>query len=60
MKIDSNRDQSHFENYSVNVAEVGEMSQEQILRYFLMLNTSGKPMAKKQLDKVQNMLDKLK
>ena len=52
----SNRDKNHFEDYSISIAEVGEMSKEQILRYFIMLNTGGKPMAKEQLDKVKKML----
>lgn len=52
----SRKDQNHFEDYSISVAEVGEMSKEQILRYFIMLNTGGKAMAKEQLDKVKTML----
>lgn len=52
----SGRDQDHFEHYSINVAEIDKMTREQILRYFIMLNTGGKPMAKEQLNKVKKML----
>lgn len=52
----SGRDQSYFESYSVNVAEVGRMKEEQIYRYFLMLNTSGKAMSQEHLDRVRQRL----
>jgi uncharacterized protein with ParB-like and HNH nuclease domain len=51
-----NRDKDHFEEYNISVAEARNLSKEQILQYFLMLNTGGKIMSKKHLDKVRNML----
>lgn len=54
----SYKDQRFFEDYNVNVGEVEDISREQILRYFIMLNTGGKLMAKEQLDKVKKMLVK--
>jgi hypothetical protein len=50
-------DKSWFENYLVNIAEVEYISKEQILKYFIMLNTSGKVMDKNHLDKVRKMLE---
>lgn len=53
----SNRDQNHIENYSVNIAEVRDVEREQVLQYFLQLNTTGKVMDKSHLDKVRGMLE---
>jgi hypothetical protein len=53
----SRRDQNHMMEYSVNVAEVSELTYEQTLRYFLMLNTSGRIMSEEHLDKVRQLLD---
>lgn len=53
------RDQCHFENYSISVAEVREITKEQKLRYFLHLNRSGKSMDIKHLEKVENMLKEI-
>jgi uncharacterized protein with ParB-like and HNH nuclease domain len=53
----SYEDQCHINYYNINVAEASEMTKEQTLRYFLMLNTGGKQMAKEQLEKVRHMLE---
>lgn len=52
-------DQHHFVGYSVATCEVGDLTEEQILRYFLCLNTSGKAMSKKHLNKIKNRLKKV-
>jgi len=55
----SYRDQNFFENYYILVAEVREMSREQILRYFVKLNKHGKVMDKVQIEKVEKMIEKI-
>lgn len=55
------REQDFLEDYSISVAEASEqLTREQKLRYFLMLNRTGHVMAKEQLDKVENMLKEIK
>lgn len=51
------RDQDHFEGYPISVAEMRNITQEQILRYFIKLNTCGKVMSQEQIDKVKKMLE---
>jgi len=51
------RDQSHFDNYIVSVAEIENPTREQILRLFVKLNTCGKPQDRAHLDKVREMLE---
>jgi len=53
----SHRDRWHFESYGVVNAEAHNITKEQILRYFIMLNTGGRIMAKEQIDKVRGMLE---
>ena len=53
----SYRDRWHFESYGVVNAEAHNLTREQILRYFIMLNTGGRIMAKEQIDKVRGMLE---
>jgi hypothetical protein len=53
----SRRDQNHLREYPVSEAEVRDITQEQILRYFLKLNVSGKVMAKEQIEKVRKLLE---
>jgi hydrogenase maturation factor len=53
----SNRDQDHFDGYSISYAEIQNATYEQKLKYFLKLNTGGRIMAKEHLEKVQKMLD---
>jgi uncharacterized protein with ParB-like and HNH nuclease domain len=52
----SNRDKWHFEDYPISIAEVNQMSNEEIMRYFLILNTAGKVMDENHLEKVRNKL----
>ena len=52
------RDKAHFLNYRVSVSEVDEISEEQILRYFISLNTAGKTMDKAHIEKVRKMIEK--
>ena len=53
----SRKDKNWFTTFIVNIAEVGDISKEQILKYFVMLNTTGKVMDKDHLDKVIKMID---
>jgi hypothetical protein len=55
------QDQNHFEGYQVSLGELSEDStDEQVLRCFLRLNTSGKSQDPSHLDSVRVMLDKEK
>lgn len=56
----STRDQNHFENYPVSIAEVSNLTEEQALRYFIKLNVTGKTMDKTHLDKVRVRLESIK
>lgn len=53
------KDQNHFKRYPVSVAETSEMSKEQVLRYFINLNSNGKVMSQDHLNKVKQMLEKI-
>ena len=44
---------------NISVAEVQSENKKTILKYFLMLNRTGKAMDKSQLDKVENMLNEI-
>ena len=55
----THRDKNHFRDYPIIEAELHNLTREQILRYFIMLNTSGRIMAKEQIDKVRGMLENL-
>ena len=52
----SDKDRWHFLEYGISVAEVEEADKKTILKYFLMLNTGGKPMDEKHLNKVKEMI----
>lgn len=54
------RDQGHFENYSINYAETEPLTQEQKLRYFLKLNTTGVPVDPAHINKVKEMWDDIR
>lgn len=54
------KDQRTFTNHTVAVANVDESDKKTILKYFLMLNRTGKSMDKTQLDKVEKMLCEIK
>ena len=54
------KDQGHFDGYSISTAEVSELTDEQVLRYFIKLNKCGRIMSSEQISKVEGMLnDKL-
>ena len=50
------KDQGHFTDYNISWGELEDLTEEQSIRYFLILNTSGKVMDKEHLDKVREML----
>jgi len=54
------RDRLHFQHYIINWAESEPMTDEQKYRYFLKLNVSGVPIAKKHIDKVHKMWENSK
>ena len=50
-------DRNHFDNYPISFGEVEEpKDRKDIYRYFLKLNTGGKPMSQKQIEKVKNLI----
>lgn len=51
-------DQNHFDQKQLALIEAPEMSEEQILEYFIRVNTSGRPINPEHLDKVKNMIKK--
>ena len=53
------QDQNWFENYTISSATIDNQSKKTILKYFLMLNRSGKKMDETQLEKVQEMYDSI-
>jgi hypothetical protein len=55
----SYRDQNHFEGYTVNIAEISDITPKQVLQYFLMVNKTGRVMSKEQLVKVEKMLEEM-
>lgn len=52
----SAKDKRVFENHHISVGEIKEADKKVVLKYFLMLNRTGKSMDKSQLDKVEQML----
>ena len=53
----SDRDQSHFENFYVSIAELNMPKDKNTLyKYFIKLNTGGKPVDKAQIEKVIGMI----
>lgn len=55
----SYKDRYHFKSYPIVQSEARNLTQEQILRYFIILNTNGRIMAKEHLDKVRGMLESI-
>lgn len=53
----SSKDKSVFKNHHISFAEIHETDKKTVLRYFLMLNRTGKSMDKKHLEKVEEMLE---
>ena len=50
------KDQHHFENFKIDMAQTEPITDEQKYRYFLVLNTCGTPVDKNHLKKVEKML----
>lgn len=55
----SRKDMRIFINHTVAVANVDESDKKMILKYFLMLNRTGKPMSNEHLKKIEQMLESL-
>ena len=55
----SGKDKGVFRNHMVSVAEVNETDKKTVLKYFLMLNRTGKAMDKTHLKVVEDMLSEL-
>lgn len=56
----SRADQIHFIHYVVSVGYITYTNKKTILKYFLMLNRTGKTIDKTQLDKVEKMLERIR
>lgn len=52
----SKKDKMIFKHHNVSIGEIREADKKAVLKYFLMLNRTGKSMDKSQLDKVEQML----
>lgn len=52
----SKREQSHFDDYSVSYAQLENVTEEQKIKTFLMLNRTGRVMDKNHLEKVEKLL----
>lgn len=52
------RDKEHFTGYSISFGEAENLNEEQILRYFITLNTNGRAMSKEHIDKVRKVLER--
>lgn len=52
----SGKDKEVFKNHMVSVAEVNEIDKKTVLKYFLMLNRTGKAMDETHLKAVEDML----
>jgi len=55
----SRRDQNHFENFSISYGYLENPDKGAIFETFIKLNTCGKPMDKKHIDHVKNLLKEL-
>lgn len=53
----SHREQDYFENFTVSVGTAKDMDRAQILKYFLMLNTTGHVVDKKHLQKIEELYE---
>ncbi len=56
----SGADKAVFKNHMVSVAEVDNTDKKTVLKYFLMLNRTGKSMDESHLEEVENMLNSMK
>lgn len=55
----SRKDKRTFNDHQIAVAEVRETDKKTVLKYFLMLNRTGKTMDESHLTEVENMLDSM-
>ena len=55
----SGKDKGVFKSHTVSVAEVNETDKKTVLKYFLMLNRTGKAMDKTHLKAIEDMLSEL-
>ena len=55
----SGNDRYVFKHHSISVAEVDATDKQTILKYFLMLNRTGKVMSSEHLATVESMLNKI-
>lgn len=55
----SKKDKRVFKNHKTDIAEVRETDKKMILKYFLMLNRTGKSMDELHLSEVERMLDSM-
>ena len=53
----SRKDQNHITGYTISWVETENLTEEQKLTYFIKLNTTGKPMDEKHIEKVKHMLE---
>lgn len=56
----SKKDKRTFKNHQVAIAEVKETDKKTVLKYFLMLNRTGKSMDESHLAEIKKMLDSMK
>lgn len=50
------QDAHHFTGFPIVYGEVGEITEQQIYRLFLKMNTSGTPVSKEHLDKIKSLI----
>jgi hypothetical protein len=55
----SYRDQDHFEEHPISMAEIQNVTLKQKLEYFLRLNTSGKPQDVKHMKKIREIYSQI-
>jgi len=51
-------DSNHFDNYPIIQGEISKITEEQIYKLFIKMNTSGEPIEKKHLNKVKSLIKK--
>lgn len=50
------KDARHFNSFPVIQGEVGEMTEQQIYKLFIKMNTSGTPVSQEHLDKIKSLI----
>ena len=50
------RDANHFTGFPIVQGEVGEITEQQIYKLFVKMNTSGTPVSKDHLDKIKSLI----